>query len=171
MSDIYKKVSDKELLLLPHKDCVRFALFCAEQVRDSWKDIPECVAAIETAERWLEGKAAEEECVNAADAAASAAVNAADAAASAAANAADAAAYAAAYAAFADAYYATYAADAADAYANATSSAAYAAYVAYYACAAGGFSSQLVIKEQREYYNELLHFDDIAERALLGTSG
>ena len=94
-----KKVSKEELELLPHKDCVRFALFCAEQVRDSWKDIPECVVAIETAERWLEGKASAEECK-----------------------------------------------------------------VAAYASA----GKPHLIEAQWEYYNELLHFDDIAEKALLG---
>ena len=157
MSDIYKKVSDKELLLLPHKDCVRFALFCAEQVRDSWKDIPECVAAIETAERWLEGKATEEECVNAADAAASAAN----------------AAYAASAAAFADAYayYATYtaaiAAYSASHAARATYAAVHAANAAYAASHAAAGKSHL-IDAQWNYYLELLHFDDIAEKLLLG---
>jgi len=123
-----KKVSDKELLLLPHKDIVRFALFCAEQVKEGWKGIPECVAAIETAERWLEGKAAEEECRVAADAAAAA--------------------------------YATSAA-----YTAYATSAANAAYATYYAAAYG---NPHLIEAQWEYYNELLHFDDIAEKALLG---
>ena len=98
MSDI-KIVSEKELKLLSHKDIVRFALFCAEQVKDNWKDIPECVRAIETVERWLEGKASAEECRNTA-----------------------------------------YAAD----------------------------GNPHFINAQWNYYNELLHFDDIAEKALLG---
>ena len=114
-------VVQAELLLLTPQDCVRFALFCAEQVRDSWKDIPECVAAINMVERWLKGKAAEEECVNASSAA----------------------------------YDAAYAANAAAAYA-----AAYAAY--------DGKSH--LIKAQRNYYLELLHFDDIAEKLLLGAT-
>jgi len=147
-------VVQAELLLLTPQDCVRFALFCAEQVRDSWKDIPECVAAINMVERWLKGKAAEEECVNAS----SAAYDAAYAANAAAAYAAAYAASAAANAANADAAYsdATAAANAANA-ANAASSAAY---------AAAGKSH--LIEAQWNHYNELLHFDDIAEKALLG---
>jgi len=147
-------VVQAELLLLTPQDCVRFALFCAEQVRDSWKDIPECVAAINMVERWLKGKAAEEECVNAS----SAAYDAAYAANANAAYAASYAASAAANAANADAAYsdATAAANAANA-ANAASSAAY---------AAAGKSH--LIEAQWNYYNELLHFDDIAEKALLG---
>ena len=129
-----KPVSDKELELLSHKDIVRFAVFCAEQMRDSWENIPECVVAIETVERWLKGKAAAEECRNATHVA-------------------DAARYAAHYAnttAY-DAYYAAYAA-------------AYAAYVAAYATA----GKSHLIEAQWEYYEELLYFDDIAEKLLLG---
>ena len=135
-----KKVSDKELELLPHKDMVRFALFCAEQVKDSWKDIPECVVAIETAERWLEGKASAEECRVATHAAHATA------------------AYAAAYAT--RTAYAAYATNAAYAYAYAAHAAA---YVAAYAA-----KKPHLIKAQRNRYNELLHFDDIAEKLLLG---
>jgi len=151
MSDIYKKVSKEELELLSHKDIVRFALFCAEQMRDKWENIPECVNAINIVERWLEGKATEEECWKATNA-----TNAAYAT-YAATNAADAAAYAysaysayVAYVAYASAY-AAYAADAA-------------VYVAAYASA----GKPHLIEAQWEYYNELLHFDDIAEKALLG---
>jgi len=130
-SSILEKVSEEELLLLSHKDCVRFAVFCAEQVRDSWENIPECVAAIETVERWLEGKATEEECWKAA-------------------NAARAAHYAntAYYAAYAVAYAAAYAA-------HTGANAAYA-------------RNPHLIEAQWEYYNELLYFDDIAEKLLLG---
>ena len=158
-------VVQAELLLLTPQDCVRFALFCAEQVRDSWKDIPECVAAINMVERWLKGKASEEECVNAS----SAAYDAAYAANAAAAYAAAYAASAAANAANADAAYsdATAAANAANA-ANAADAAAYvAAYDAAYAANAAAGKSHL-IEAQWNYYNELLHFDDIAEKALLG---
>jgi len=146
-----KLVSEEELLLLPQQDCVRFALFCAEQVRDSWKGIPECVSAIETAERWLEGKASVEECK------------------------------VAAYAAYDAAYYAAYAAyaavHAARAVARATRAAVHAANAAYaadashaaaYAAYANG--KPHLIDAQWEYYNELLHFDDIAEKLLLGES-
>ena len=52
-----KRVNIKELELLSHRDMVRFALFCAEQVKEGWRDIPECVSAIETVKRWLEGRA------------------------------------------------------------------------------------------------------------------
>jgi len=153
MSDTYKKVSEEELVLLSHKDMVRFALFCAEQVKEGWKGIPEYVAAVETAERWLKEKATEEECRVATRAAyyANAATRAA--------NAATRAAYAAYYAANA-AYAASH-----GAYANATSSAAYAAYYAAYAN-----GKPHLIEAQWEYYLELLHFDDIAEKLLLGES-
>jgi len=140
MSDI-KIVSNKELSLLSQQDCVRFALFCAEQVRDSWKGIPECFVAVETAERWLEGKASAEECRNTAYAATTAAVRAARAT----------------YAANA-----AYAAYAADAYAYAASSAA--AYAADYAA----YGNPHLIEAQWNYYEELLYFDDIAEKLLLG---
>jgi len=151
-----KPVSDKELELLSHKDIVRFAVFCAEQMRDSWENIPECVVAIETVERWLKGKAAEEECVNAAYTA-SAAANAAYAA-SAAAN----AAYTAAVAAYSAAY-----ADAAHAAAHA---AVHATSAAYYATSAAADGKSHLIEAQRNYYLELLHFDDIAEKLLLGAT-
>jgi len=140
MSDI-KIVSNKELSLLSQQDCVRFALFCAKQVKEGWKGIPECVAAVETAERWLEGKASAEECRVAAYAATTAAVRAARAT----------------YAANA-----AYAAYAADAYAYAASSAA--AYAADYAA----YGNPHLIEAQWNYYEELLYFDDIAEKLLLG---
>ena len=141
-----KPVSDKELELLSHKDIVRFAVFCAEQMRDSWENIPECVVAIETVERWLKGKAAEEECVNAAYTA-SAAAN---------------AAYTAAVAAYSAAY-----ADAAHAAAHA---AVHATSAAYYATSAAADGKSHLIEAQRNYYLELLHFDDIAEKLLLGAT-
>jgi len=142
-----KKVGPKEeeLELLSHKDIVRFALFCAEQVKEGWKGIPECVVAIETVERWLKGKAAEEECVNAASAA-----SAANAAADVAYTAASAAASAAADVAYTAAYAAVHAANA--------------AYAASHAAA----GKSHLIDAQWNYYLELLHFDDIAEKALLG---
>ena len=149
-----------ELKLLSHKDCVRFAVFCAEQVKDGWKDIPECVVAVETTERWLEGKATKRECKVASDAAYAAysAANATNAA-----YAAYTAAIAAYYAAAANAAYA--------AYAYAASATAYAAYAnaAYaYAYAASANGKPHLIEAQWNYYEELLHFDDIAEKLLLG---
>ena len=156
-----KKVSKEELELLSHKDCVRFALFCAEQVKDGWKDISKCFVAIETAERWLEGKASAEECRVAAYAAHDAAYSAANA--TNAAYAAYTAAIAAYYAAAANAAYAAYAYAA-----SATAYAAYAnaAYAAAYAASANG--KPHLIEAQWNYYEELLHFDDIAEKLLLG---
>jgi len=150
-----KPVSKKELELLSHKDIVRFALFCAEQVKEGWKGIPECVVAIETVERWLKGKAAAEECRNATHVA-------------------DAARYAAHYAnttAY-DAYYAAYAAAYAAYAASAASDASDAAYAAaraaHYATATYAAKKSHLIEAQWEYYLELLHFDDIAEKLLLG---
>ena len=136
-----KIVSKEELLLLPHKDIVRFALFCAEQVRDGWENIPECVNAINIVERWLEGKVTEEECWKATEEECWKATNATNAA------------------------YATYAAT------NAADAAAYAyaaARAAHYANAAYAAKKSHLIEAQWEYYLELLHFDDIAEKLLLG---
>jgi len=157
-----KLVRKKELLLLSQQDCVRFAIFCAEQVKEDWENIPECVNAINIVERWLEGKATEDECKVAAHAAYAAADAAADAyAASAAAN----AAYAASAAADAAASYSAYAYAASSAYAAYAYYAADAASTAY---AADG--NPHFINAQWNYYNELLHFDDIAEKLLLGAT-
>ena len=175
MSDI-KIVSEEELLLLSQQDCVRFALFCAEQVRDSWKGIPECVRAIETTERWLEGKASEEECRNTAYAATTAAVRAARAT-NAASHAARAtyAADAVAYATYAVVHaaravaYAAYAASHAVAYAAYAANVAAANAVAYATIAyTAAYGKPHLIDAQRNYYEELLYFDDIAEKLLLG---
>ena len=146
-----KIVSKEELLLLPHKDIVRFALFCAEQVRDGWENIPECVNAINIVERWLEGKATEEECWKATEEECWKATE------EECWKAAYAASHAAAYAANA----ATYPASASAAYA-----ASAAANAADYASASAG--NPHLIEAQWNYYEELLHFDDIAEKLLLG---
>jgi hypothetical protein len=93
---------------LPHRSQVMFALFCARQVVHLARNVKECREAIETVERWLEGKGTVEECKKATTAAIVATY---DAAACAAVGAAIVATYAeAAYADAADA-----AADAADA--------------------------------------------------------
>ena len=162
-----KKVSKEELELLSHKDCVRFALFCAEQVKDGWRGVPECVAAIETAERWLEGKATAEECRIASYAAHDAAYAAADAAYY--------AAYYATYAAYYAAYYAATNANAAHTAANYAANAAHATYAAHTADYAASDAADYaahgkphLIDAQRSYYEELLYFDDIAEKLLLG---
>jgi len=138
-----KLVRKKELLLLSQQDCVRFAIFCAEQVKEDWENIPECVNAINIVERWLEGKATEEECWKATEEECW--------------KAAYAASHAAAYAANA----ATYPASASAAYA-----ASAAANAADYASASAG--NPHLIEAQWNYYEELLHFDDIAEKLLLG---
>ena len=94
------------LELLPHKTNVRFALFCAHQVKHLVKKEYQevCLKAIEVAELFLEDRATKEECGKAADAAYASAATAYasyDAAAAAAyASASYAASYAAAYAAF-----------------------------------------------------------------------
>ena len=118
---------------LPNKFLVKFALYCANDVRHLLKD-PESIKALEVTELWLEGKATIEEVTDAADNAvyAKAAANAAAYTASyATADAANAAAYAinaAAYAAYA-------AANATNASSIAAAYAANAAYAAAYAAA------------------------------------
>ena len=132
-----KSPTNEDLLKLSHKFQVSFALFCANQVKHFWKDIPEAVKAIEITERWLVGEATKEECASAAYAADAA--NAAYAAA---------AASAAAYAAY-----------------SAASAANAAAYAAAYASA--NADKQSFIKAQWDYYNELLHFDSNFEKIAL----
>ena len=122
-----KQIETKNLTKLPHNFQVRFALFCASQVRNGWKGIPECVEAIRMAELWLEDKATSKECKVAAYAASSTA-----------------------------------------------SAASYAAYDAALAAASAANASEdkaKLIKEQWAFYNELLHCDAIAEKALLGEEG
>jgi hypothetical protein len=154
-----KTITEEHLKKLSHKMQVYFALFCANQVKENWTNIPECIEAIRVTELWLEGKASSKECKVAAAAAAAAAYAAAAAAAADAADAA--AAYAAADAAdAADA--AADAADAADAAADAADAAAAYAYAAAYA------AKGKVIKGQWDYYNELLNFDKNFEKVVLG---
>jgi hypothetical protein len=87
----------------PHRVRVKWALRCVKDVMHLASHIPEVATCIETIEKWLDGKASDEEVKRAADAAAYAA-------------------YAAAYAAYA----ATYAGDAAyAAYAAAFAASAY----------------------------------------------
>ena len=88
--------STQDLSKLSHRFQVRFAIFCANQVKHLWAQDKRCVSAVETAERWLVGEATQEECREAAYVAASAATYAAAHAATYAATAAYAAAYAAA---------------------------------------------------------------------------
>jgi hypothetical protein len=130
-----------------------FAVFCAKQTEYLLNR--EGKEALETAERWLEGKATAEECSAAAYAAAYAAyaaANAANAAAYAAANAANVAAYAAANAAANAA-----AADAA-AYAAAAAAADAAAYAAYAAA-----DKKEEIKQQQVNYLRSLYLESLPE--------
>ena len=143
-------LSVEDLKLLSHKDIVRFALFCAEQVRDNWKNSKICVAGIEGVERWLEGKATAEECRNASIAVASATRGITNAAYYANATADDAACGSVDYSATPSAVYSAWCA-----------SACVTSYVVFY-------DQPQAVKEQWEYYEELLHFDDIAEKLLLG---
>lgn len=55
-------LTEKPLKELSHKDQVRFALFCANQVQEHWCKEPICVKAIELVELWLEDKATTIEC-------------------------------------------------------------------------------------------------------------
>jgi len=82
------KVTTKMLKKLSHKDCVKFAVFCAEQV-EYLTELPEAKEALEITKKWLDGKATGDECRVAADAAAYAAFAADAAAAYGAANAAN----------------------------------------------------------------------------------
>jgi hypothetical protein len=145
-----KTITEEHLKKLSHKMQVYFALFCANQVKENWTNIPERTKAIRVIELWLEGKASSKEC----EVAAAASASAASASAAYAAYAANAAAYAAnaASAASASAAYAAYAANAA----------AYAAY------AANAAAKGKVIKGQWDYYNELLNFDKNFEKVVLG---
>ena len=153
-----KQLQNTDLEKLSHNFQVKFALFCAKQVIGlvKSKNRQICENAILITEKWLEGKATAEECKTAAYAAANAAAD---------------AAYAAAYAA---ANAAAYAADAADAAANAAAyaaanAAADAANAAYAAADAANASlnKEQSIKEQWDYYNELLFFDKNFEEIVL----
>ena len=121
------------LELLPHKTNVRFAIFCAHQVKHL---IPKehqevCLKAIEVVELFLVGKVTKEECRKAADAAISAA----------------------SYTAYA-AKAAAYAANASAAYAS--DAAAYAAYAANAANAAFYNNQETIKQEQMDYLRDLI---------------
>ena len=140
MIDCVRLVDIKELELLSQQDCVRFALFCAEQTKDGWRDIPECVLTIEIVERWLEGKVTLDECIVAMHDVARVTQGSINAV-----------------------YYAIRATVATMYSAGVATEASIAA--SYYAAKCNRLQR---IEEQWKYYEELLYFDDIAERALLG---
>ncbi len=131
-----KKITTSDLKKLPHRLQVTFALFCVNQIKHLWKDIPEAVEAVEVTKKWLAGKATKEECKKVARAAYAVA-------------AANAAAYAV-DAAYADNAVAAY--DAVDA-------AAY-AVAAYAADTANADAVTTIRKEQLTYYDNLLAMVD-----------
>ena len=148
-----RQITSKELLLLSHNFQVRFALFCANQVKDKWKAIPQAVKAIRVTELWFEGKANSEKCRKAASTAYTA--------------------YSITYSPEASACAAAAStARAAAVINNATLAAGYSAHAAAYAAdvanCGGNAAGARVIKEQRDFYKELLHFDETVEKALLG---
>ena len=144
---------------LSHKSNVMFALFCAKQVIHLVNN-DEAKVAINTVERWLDGKATAEEC-GAATAAAYHAANAAAYAANAA------AAYAAAHAAnAAPAADAAPAAAAAYAAADAAAAAAYAATATANAATAANAAAHAAtyeVKEQQIEYLRILYIDSLPE--------
>jgi hypothetical protein len=144
-----EKLTREDMKKLPYRFQVLMAVFCAKQVISLVReeDKAACLHAIDMAEKWVRGEASAEHCRDAANVAHAAAAAAAAAAAN-----------AAAYAANAAANAATAATAAANA-ANATHAAAYAANAA---------DRAVILKAQHAYYNELLNFDAIANKALLG---
>jgi hypothetical protein len=59
-------INEEQLKQLSHKDCIRFALFCAYQGCNIWRQEPYFVKGIELVELWLEDKATSEQCRDAA---------------------------------------------------------------------------------------------------------
>jgi hypothetical protein len=135
-----ERITVNNLKGLSHKDQVRFALFCANQVKDKWKHIPSSVEAIRLTELWLEGKATTDDCWFIAGVAGSDAfrLGANSAAASAA-----------------------YTVDSIAPWANAHSAAISANYDISVDMAG-------IIQEQWGYFYELRDFDKIAEQILIG---
>jgi hypothetical protein len=123
-----------------------FAVFCAEQViglvKEQHRDA--CVKAIDTAKRWLRGEVKTEECIDAATLITCGTY----------ANAAASYAVYAIYkcAGFAAAYYAS----------------THAIAASYVADDVTDDAKYKVVKEQRDYYNELLNLDENLEKILVG---
>jgi hypothetical protein len=161
-------VSIAALKKLPHKYQVMFAIFCAEQViglvKEQYREV--CVKAIDTAKRWLRGEVSEEECRVAGAGATNAAGDAAEAAA---------ASYVGYTSAASASYVATYATAGAAAHAAGAGAsyvaAIYAANAATYAADAahyGGLIKNNLVKEQWDYYYDLLNLDENLEKILVG---
>ncbi len=140
-----KTITKEQLKLLNHHKQVMFALFCAKQVVHV-ADSEDALKCIEVVEKWLDGKASDEECRIAGTTA-----NAAGNACYATGNAADYAGYAADYGA--------------DYAANAAGNAYYAARAGYYANDAK--DEEKLILEQNDYYDSLLNIDKYAEELIL----
>jgi hypothetical protein len=139
-----KIVSAEDLNKLPHRYQVMFAIFCTEQVVDLVReqDREVYVKALDTSKRWLRGEVSEEECRVAGDYAYARTAGCAACAAIYAANAASTATYAAIYAA----------------------NTARAARAGVYA----GKNETSLVKEQWDYYYELLNLDSNLEKILVG---
>jgi hypothetical protein len=140
-------LTKKQLSELSHKDQVRFALFCAYQVKNEWEKSLNCVNAIKITELWLENKVTSSECRSAASAAFSNP---------------DKNIYTAAYVAYAAATDAD--ADVAATYTGyAASTAAYAraTYPTY------ATDKIKIIQAQIEYYNELKYINENFEKIVL----
>jgi hypothetical protein len=144
----YSAITLSELQKLSHKDQVRFALFCAKSVSHLGSH-HEIQLAIKTVELWLDNKATTEECRAAADAAD----------------------YAAAYAVYPAAYAAVAAAYATVAANYAAADAAYAigaaANAVIYAAGVAADANDL-LRQQREYYNNLRYVNENFEKIVLG---
>jgi hypothetical protein len=133
-----------DLQLLPHRYQVMFALFCLRQIEKKWKDNVELANKVNTLEGWLEGKSTVEEC---------AAIN----------NEFKFGIRNINYTQYAIAY-------AASTIADIGTPAGYAATTASSVAISfnKGATRRKVVGAQWKYYYELLHFDEIAEKTLLG---
>jgi hypothetical protein len=142
-----KLLTTKQLSELSHKDQVRFALFCAYQVKNEWEKSLNCINAIKATELWLENKVTSSECHNAASTAFSNPNK--------------------------NVYTAAYAAYAASADADADVAATYTGYVASTAAYARATQPTYpdnkikIIQDQIDYYNELRYIDENFEKIVL----
>ena len=140
-------LTKKQLSELSHKDQVRFALFCAYQVKNEWEKSLNCVNAIKITELWLENKVTSSECRSAASAAFSNPSK--------------------------DIYTAAYAAYAASADADADVAAIYTGYAAstalYTRATYPTYATDKIkiIQAQIEYYNELKYINENFEKIVL----
>jgi len=142
------KITEYNIRLLSHKDKVRFALFCAKQVKYKIKDI-EGFNCIRMVEKWLDGKATSNDCRIAADLAYDVAngedgigrLNAEQ--------------------------YATYTSYCAT-HVTMSNNASGVCHTAEYARNTISHNTNNAKEEQEKYLYELIHLDDIVEKELLG---